>query len=91
MNDKKVSYPIPGDIGYVVVGDYQRRLTVELNVQAVRKLPASVVSKRVMIAAKRALASARSEDGVVELFPGDAGDIGDFGGDGFESLAGGDA
>ncbi|GAB2972811.1 hypothetical protein GCM10017788_74770 [Amycolatopsis acidiphila] len=89
MNAESVSYPIAGDIGYVVVGEYRRRLTVELNVQAVRKLPTAVVSRRVLIAAKRALASAGSEDGVVELFLGDPGDTGDLGGGELEPLAGG--
>lgn len=91
MNAESVSYPIAGDIGYVVVGDYRRRLTVELNVQAVRKLPTAVVSRRVLIAAKRALASAGREDSVVELFLGDTGEAGDFGGSGLEPLAGGNA
>jgi hypothetical protein len=90
MNDNSVSYPIAGDIGYVVVGEYRRRLTVELNVQAVRKLPTAVVSRRVLIAAKRALASAGGEDCVVELVLGDTGDTGDGGSGGLEPLAGSD-
>lgn len=91
MNDTSVSYPIAGDIGYVVVGEYRRRLTVELNVQAVQKLPRAVVSRRVLIAAKRALASAGREDGVVELFLGNPCDTGDLGGGGLEPLTGSDS
>lgn len=90
MNDE-VSYPIPGDIGQVVVGAYRRRLTVELDVQAVRELPASVVSKRVIIATQRALASAGRDDGVIELFPGDPSDFSDVSSSGLEPLARGDA
>lgn len=91
MNDNSVSYPIAGDIGYVVVGEYRRRLTVELNVEAVRKLPTAVISRRVLIAAKRALASAGGEDGVVEFLLGDTGGTGDLGSGGFEPFTSGDS
>lgn len=91
MSTKSVSCPIAGDIGYVVVGEHRRRLTVELNVQAVRKLPTAVVSRRVMVAAKRALASAGGDDSVVELLTGDTGDGGDIGSGVLEPFAGGHA
>lgn len=88
MDEASVSCPIAGDIGYVVVGEARTRLTVELNIPAVRKLPTAVISRRVLIAAKRALASASSKDSVVELLLGDPGDLGDFGCDGLEPLSG---
>jgi hypothetical protein len=83
-----VSYPIAGDIGYVVVSDSMRHLTVELNAQALRNLPDFVVSRRVLAAAKQALASARCEDGVVELFLGDPRGHRDLRRGGLESLPG---
>lgn len=84
-----VSYPIPGDIGYVVVGS--ARLTVELDLPSLRALPRAIVTKRVQFAAERALAAARRHDGVVELLLRNPGDFGDFGGDGLEAFPGGDA
>jgi hypothetical protein len=84
-----VSAPIAGDIGYVVVSEARQQLTVELNAKALRNLPACVISRRVLLAARQALASASCEDGVVELFLGDSGDVGHRGRRGLEPLTGG--
>lgn len=84
-----VSYPIAGDIGYVLVSGASRHLTVELNAKALRNLPAHEVSRRVLMAARLALASASCEDGVVELLLGHTGRGRDRGSSGLEPLPGG--
>lgn len=86
-----VSCPIAGDIGYVVVGSSRQRLTVELDLPSVAKLPRAIVARRVEIATQRALAAASGEDGVVELFLGDAEELRDLGCGSLEPLPGGDA
>ena len=85
-----ISCPIAGDIGYVVVGSSRRRLTVELDLPSLVRLPRSIIARRIEIATQRALAAASSEDGVVELFLRDAGELRDLGCGSLEALPGGD-
>lgn len=85
-----VSCPIAGDIGYVVVGSSRQRLTVELDLPSVAKLPRAIVARRVEIATQRALVAARGEDRVVELFLGDAEELRDLSCGRLEPLPGSD-
>src|SRR5438094_702641 len=82
-----VSFPIAGDIGYVVVNEARRHLTVELNAAALHSLPIFVISRRVLMAAQAALASASCEDGVVKLFLRDPRGRRDVGRSGLEPLS----
>lgn len=81
-----VSYPIAGDIGYVVINNAQRDVTVELNAKALRNLQPCTISRRIISAAKFALASSSCEDGVVELLLRDTRSVGHSGSGGLEPL-----